>query len=138
MTQNTKVFTLVFVQNTNMERKSLCFYDLCLVFDTNTKPVFDTNVQFWLLWCQETGLQVGITRVLTRNKLISVLKIPILAENSSVLWKHKTQDGFVVLCICTILNSFCVVCVLYIFFHFCTYESLDENTKGHKSVWRCV
>ena len=41
----------------------------------------------------------------------------------------ETQNtrGFVVLCICTILNCFCVVCVLYIFVQFCTYENLGYN-----------
>ena len=48
----------------------------------------------------------------------------------------ETQNtrGFVVLCICAILNCFCVVCVLYIFVQFCTYENLGEHSIYSKKL----
>ena len=45
------------------DQKSLCFcvfFQLCLVVDTNTKPVFHENYDVRLLQSQETPLQVGI------------------------------------------------------------------------------
>ena len=41
----------------------LGFFDLCFVFDTNTKPGFDANFEFWLLIFQENRLLVVNTAI---------------------------------------------------------------------------
>lgn len=83
--------------------------------------------------------------------MILVFKPPILVEKNSVLCfvflqsvqnyfligafvETQNTRGFVVLCICTILNCFCVVCVLYIFVQFCTYENLGPDGVRHQRV----
>ena len=61
--------------------------------------------QFWKqrFWLKK--VQFCVLCIMVLYKIISFLMC---------LVEHKTQNGFVVLCLCTILNGICVVCVLYI------------------------
>ena len=135
--KGTKIFVLLWVFRVvfgvRYKHKTGFWLDFLVLTSLMSRNLVTSHYQhvirwfhFWKPWFWLKKVQFCVLCIMVLYKFIYSLMC---------LVAQKTQNGFVVLCLCTILNSFCVVCVLYIQFQFCTYESLAVQCARPRSIW---